>query len=381
MAELQLTDAGNEKRKNEDWVLYRGDVRDDADVDGGDVVDLLDEGGNYRGRGFYSDRGSVAVHVVANGKREVDRSFFHERLERALSLRQGWAKDRLSYRLVNGSGDFLPGLVVDRYGEYLSVQLRSQAMDRRRDTIVEVLDELCSPSAVYHRGDTSIREQLGLPTTSERLAGESIPELVTVQESPYVILADLKEGQKTGYYLDQADNRRQLHSVEEPGEGLDCFSYSGAWGLAMLWAGAESVTFVDRSRRALELVRENLDANGWTDRAEMIKEDGFDYLEGALDRDERYDTVVLDPPAFAKSEDQYGQARAGYKGINFRAMRLLKPSGLLATSSCSHPVDMERFTGIVRESAHDAHVACQILQRRQQSPDHPWLADDPAPGT
>lgn len=377
MAELVLTDSGNDKRKNGSNVLYQGDVESGSRLNGGAVVDLVDQEGNFRGRGFFSGTGSVAVHVLSNRKIDVDETFFERRITTALESRQNWMASKQSYRLINSEGDFLPGLVVDRFGDLLSIQLRSKAMDRRADTIVGVLEKLIGPDAIYHRADLNIRDRLGLSTDSERLMGSSIPDLVEIQRKPYSVVADIKNGQKTGAYLDQALNRQQLEQWNDPGRSLDCFCYAGEWGLALLHAGASHVTFVDRSARALELVEENVRRNGWSDRAERVESDGFDYLEESLQADSRFDSIVLDPPAFVKSNDNFSRGRAGYKGINFRAMRLLKPEGKLATSSCSHPVDMDTFTDIIRESAHDAHVDCQVMERRYQSPDHPWLVNDP----
>jgi len=376
-AEIHLTETGNSKRKNGQWTLYREDVRTDSTriPEAGEAVDLVDENGGYRGRGFYSDRGPVAVEVISNSKQTVDRSFFSDRIERAHSLRKRYFGRRRSYRLVNGAGDFLPGLIVDCYGNYLSIQIRTQAMHRYRDVIVDVLVSKLQPEAIVARNDIAVREQIGLESTVELIYGDGIPGLVEVQVEPYTILADLVDGQKTGYYLDQEENRKRLRNLKEPGRCLDCFSYSGAWGLAMLQGGADSVVFVDRSREALQLVEENARENGWLDRIETRKADGFDFLEDSLEMNESFDTVALDPPAFAKSEDQLQSAKKGYTGINLRAMRLLKPSGVLATSSCSAPVDMDRFSGIIRKSAHDAHVSFQVFERRYQSPDHPWLSN------
>lgn len=377
MADLVLTDSGNNRRKDGANVLYRGDVDPGSELSGGEVVDLLDRDGNFRGRGFYSDAGRVSVHVLSERKIEVDEAFFSQRIEAALDRRHNWMSPRRRFRIVNSEGDFLPGLIVDRFGELLSIQLRSQAMDRRVETIVGVLEELVEPDTIYHRADLNIRDSLGLSTESERLIGASIPDLVEIQSEPYTVVADIKKGQKTGAYLDQAANRRRLAELDDPGRSLDCFCYAGEWGLALLQAGASHVSFVDRSNRALELVEENVRRNGWSDRVELVESDGFDYLEESLQSDSRFDSIVLDPPAFVKSGDKLFEGKAGYKGINFRAMRLLKPEGILATSSCSHPVDMETFTEIIRESAHDAHVDCQIMERRFQSPDHPWIVNDP----
>ncbi len=201
---------------------------------------------------------------------------------------------------------------------------------------------------------------------------------MTVQEEPYRLIADLRGGQKTGFYLDQARNRARFsHYVSEGDVGLDCFSYSGAWGMAALHGGADHVVLVDQSREALRLVRENAELNGWEDRVECVRADVLDFLTERAAGEDHPDFVVLDPPSFARSEDELSEARRGYGKINREAMQLLKPRGTLATSSCTAPLDPEAFRRVLEKSAHDAHALFRVDEQRFQAPDHPWVTRVP----
>lgn len=374
VVELELTERGDRRRRSGALWLDREDVESDSgDVSNGSVVDLLTGEGHFRGRGFFSSEGPIAVRVVSGSKVAIDGTFFRKRIRRAVEYRARRLPDRKSYRVVHGDGDYLPGLVVDRFGEYLVVQFRHPTVEEHRSTIGDVLEDELDPRSIYCRNDFAARTRLGLEKSSGLLRGEAVPDTVTVQEAPCRLVADLKTGQKTGFYLDQAFNRRAFARYLSGGEGLDCFSYSGAWGLEALGGGADRVTFVDSSPDALDLVRENLKLNDWTDRAAVVEADGFDYLNEASDRESPFDFIALDPPAFARRESQKDRALGGYKEINLRAMQILKGGGLLATSSCSTPVNRRDLLGVVRSSSDDAHVSCRILEDRNQGPDHPWL--------
>lgn len=373
VVELKLTDRGDERRRSGALWLYSSDVDPPgATCPNGSVVDLVSPEGHFRGRGFYSSESNRTVQVISNSKTGIDATFYRKRIRRAIEFREGFCSDRMSYRVVHGDGDYLPGLVVDRYGEYLVVQFRHPTIEDHKSTLVDVLDEELEPRSIYCRNDFEARSSLGLDCYSELLRGEEVPDTVRVQRAPFEMVADLKNGQKTGFYLDQAWNRRAFTRYLTGGSGLDCFCYSGGWGLEALAADAEFLTFVDGSEDALELVRENLRLNGWEDRSEVVEADAFDYLNERTDEDAPFDFIALDPPAFATREAQKEGALRGYKEVNLRAMRLLKGNGLLATSSCSSPVDREDFLGVLRSSTEDAHVNSRILEDRFQGPDHPW---------
>lgn len=379
VAELKLTDRGDRRRRAGELWLDRRDVRDDTfDGSNGSVVDLTSPEGHFRGRGFYSAKSDVAVRIVSGSKATVDEQFFRDRIRAALQYRQRRCSDRMSYRVVHGDGDYLPGLVVDRYGEYLIVQFRHPTIENFRETIGDILEDELNPRSIYCRNDFHARKTMGLEQTSGRLRGEELPSVVTVQENPFTMMADLKEGQKTGHYLDQAFNRRAFGRYLTDEKGLDCFSYSGGWGLEALARGAGPVTFVDSSERALELVEENLRRNDWTDRADLVEADAFDYLNDRSEEGTECEFIVLDPPAFARRPESKDRALGGYKEINLRAMQILREGGLLASSSCSTPVTRNDFLGVIQSSADDAHVNCRVLEERSQGPDHPWLPKLPA---
>lgn len=379
--EIGLTESGDRRRRSGDLWLNREDVRDgESTIENGSVVDLVTDSGHFRGRGFYNERTSVAVRVVSNSKTAVNADFFRSRIQSARRDRSRRCEDRMSYRVVHGDGDYLPGLVVDRYGDYLVVQFRHPTIEGFKSTLVDVLEDEFSPRSIYCRNDFDGRQKLGLESYSGLLAGEPVPDTVTIRTDPFELVADLKQGQKTGFYLDQCENRRAFAcylSGEDGLDGLDCFSYTGAWGLETLAGGAESVTFVDTSEDALDLVRENLRLNGWSDRAEVVEADGFDYLNDRSG-EVTFDFIALDPPAFAHSPSRKQRALDGYKEINLRSMTLLKEGGLLATSTCSSPVTRRDFLDVLVDSADDAHVSCRILEERRQGPDHPWLPKVPS---
>ncbi len=374
--QLDVTARGERKLNRGDWWLDRNDVDDEEELEPGCVVDLFDRSGNYRARGLYSSSGPVAVRRISRSKVTVDESFFRRRIGRALRRRGSVARNRTSFRAVHGQGDLLPGLIVDVYDrDWGVVQLRNQAMDRRRDFIVSAVNQALEPRGILARNDVAGRQNEDLELEVTRLDGEPVPERVHVRREPYETVVNLRTGQKTGCYLDQVPNRKRFREFGPRGTVLDLFCYAGEWGLSALAGGAERVVFVDQSEQALALVKENLERNAWTDRGDLRHEDGFDYLH---ETEEEFDHAAIDPPAFAKESDQLDGAVKGYRDLNFRAMRQLKDGGLLATSSCSSPVDEERFLDILRQAREDADVNLRIMNVGGQGVDHPWLVNFPA---
>ncbi len=377
VSKLLLTERGDSRRRS-GHLRLRSDSFDLSSLssENGEIVDLVTREGEFRGRGFLS-RERSSVRVISESKVKVDFNFYRDRINASLTRRRRILGETRSYRLIHSDADFLPGLVVDRFGKHLIVQERHPTIEEHRDWILEALEELISPKSIYLRNDLAARKQHGLDRHRGLLRGEPVPDRVRVQRDPFEVLADLKRGQKTGYFLDQRENRQAFERYVS-GEGLDCFSYTGGWGLHALNGGARHVTFVDQSEEALSLLRENLNRNGWESRAEIIRDDGFDVLNRKARNKDSYDFIVLDPPSFAQTPSRLDQAERGYKEINLRSMRMLKDEGVLATSSCSAPVSRDKFVKILRESASDAHTACRILEERGQPPDHPWLTDVPA---
>ncbi|MGM0380857.1 MAG: class I SAM-dependent rRNA methyltransferase [bacterium] len=375
--QIILNESGICKRQQMKQRLFRSDIKNaDGSPPDGAVVDLISESGDFYGRGFYSSESPIAVRMISRGKQQVDKKFFAARLQTALERRKNIFTDRSSMRVVNSAGDFLPGLIVDKFSDFLVTQFRNKAIASYGEIILDWLEEEFNPAGIYGRNDLAARGLEGLQKYSKTLRGRKPPSRVEVQREPYLVLTDIIQGQKTGYYLDQEFNRRRISKYSKNKTCLDCFSYAGGWGLSCLHGGAEKVVFVDNSERALDLVRENIRHNGWQNRAEVVCSDGFDYLNHT---DRKFDLIVLDPPSFAHSDEKLEAARRGYKEINLRAMNILKSSGgVLATSSCTSPVDEEIFTEILTASAHDAHVTLSIREQHTQPVDHPWLINLPS---
>jgi 23S rRNA (cytosine1962-C5)-methyltransferase len=355
------------------WV-YRTDVAD-VHADAGDVVAVKNVRGRVLGTAFYSSRSQIAIRMLERGESKTHApigTVVRTRVAAALAFRQALQIDADAYRLVHGEADLLPSLIVDRYGEYLVVQTLSQGTDRALPAIVEALQELLDPRGILARNDPRARLLEGLERRIEVLAG-SVPETVQVTELGLSYEADLHAGQKTGRFLDQRDNRAAA-ALYARGRLLDGFSYDGGFALTLAPHCDETIA-VDISDAAIQRVRQNADRN-------RLKVDArvgnvFDELRGFERSRERFDTIVLDPPAFAKTKSAIDKARTGYKEINLRALKLLNPGGVLITCSCSYHVSEAMFAEIVYEAAVDAPASVTVVEKRMQSRDHPVLLGVP----
>jgi 23S rRNA (cytosine1962-C5)-methyltransferase len=349
------------------WI-YRADVVD-AHAGPGDIVDVIGPRRRLLGRAFFSDRSQITLRMLTRGDAAADAALIRARLARAIDYRTSLRIDASAYRLVHAEGDLLPSLIVDRYGEYLVVQTLSQGMDRLLPDLVTALVDLLSPLGVLVRNDPKVRRLEGLEQRVEAMHG-SVPPSVLVREGPVAYEVDVWKGQKTGLFLDQRENREAAARYAH-GRLLDCFTYHGGFALrlAPLCASAEAV---DISSDAVARVRANAERNGLT--GLVVREANvFDELRRLERAGERYDTIVLDPPAFAKNRAAVPGALAGYKEINLRAMRLLQPGGYLVTSSCSYNVSEELFHATVHEAACDCQAVMTVVEKRQQGRDHPVL--------
>jgi 23S rRNA (cytosine1962-C5)-methyltransferase len=291
----------------------------------------------------------------------------------AASLRQRVAGGAQAYRLVSAEGDLLPSLIIDRYGSCLVIQTLTQGMDRLKPQVVEILQETFSPRSILERNDVAVRELEGLPEQKGTLAGESLSE-VEVEENGLRFIFDLMGGQKTGGYLDQRENRLAAGQYAQ-GRALDCFSYAGGFALHLA-RHCDSVLGIDSSPEALQLARRNQQLNGIAN-VEWKEANCFDFLKAADLEKQRYDTIVLDPPAFARQKSKLEAARRGYKELNLRALKMLNPGGFLLTCSCSHHVSEADLLEIVAEAALDAHRTVTVVERRTQARDHPILLTVP----
>jgi len=353
------------------WV-FRSDVLRTQDVTPGAVVAVRGREGEPLGFGFYSSRSEIRLRMIERGE-ALSPSFLAERLDRAIAWRAIVAEGAPACRLVHGEGDGLPSLVVDRYGDYLVVQTLSQATERLKDEIVDALVERLRPRGVLERNDPRVRALEGLEQRVSLLHGE-VPDEIDVRENDVSFRVSLWKGQKTGLFLDQRENYLAARAYAR-GRTLDAFTYDGGFALNVA-SVAEEVLAVDVSGEALARVGRNAALNGLRN-VSVRDANAFDLLRALDDAGERFDTVILDPPAFAKSKDAVEKARRGYKEINLRALRLLNPGGCLVTCSCSHHVHEDDFERILVDAAVDADTEAVVVEKRRQSRDHPIVLGVP----
>jgi 23S rRNA (cytosine1962-C5)-methyltransferase len=353
------------------WV-YRADVVH-VDAAGGDIVQVIGPRQRVIGTALFSDRSQIAIRMLARGEAIADASLVRARLEAAIRFRESLRLDASAYRLVHGEADLLPSLVVDRYGDYLVVQALSQAMDRLLPDITRVLGELLHPAGVLARNDPKVRSLEGLSQSIEVMHG-SIPDAVVVHEGPVEYDVDLRRGQKTGLFLDQRENREAAARYAR-GRLLDCFSYNGGFALRLARECPEAEA-IDISADAVARIRANAQRNGLP-HLQAREANVFDELRRLERAGARYDTIVLDPPAFAKNKASVANALAGYKEINLRALRLLSPGGYLVTCSCSYNVNEEMFADMLHQASVDSHTPVTVVEKRMQGRDHPVLVGVP----
>ena len=358
-------------RTGHPWI-YRADVQD-VQASGGDVVNVLGPRQRLLGQAFFSDRSQITLRMVTRGEAVMDERLLRSRIDHAVAFRESLRLDATAYRLVHGEADLLPSLVVDRYGEYLVVQTLSQATDRLLPAVVTCLQDRLAPAGILARNDPRVRLLEGLEQRIDVLAGD-VPDVVEVREGPVRYEADLRGGQKTGLFLDQRENREAAARYAS-GRLLDCFSYNGGFALhlAPLCSRVEAL---DISADAVLRITANARLNGLS-QIEAREANVFDELRRLERAGERYDTIVLDPPAFAKNKAALANARAGYKDINLRAMRLLAPGGYLVTCSCSYNVSEQMFAEVIEDAAADSGTHLTLVEKRAQGRDHPVLVGVP----
>ena len=372
MSSVTISARGEQRvRSGHPWV-YRTDVVD-VQAGAGDIVRVIGPRNRTIGSALFSDQSQIPIRMLTRGDAEAGPALFRSRLERAIAFRRSLALDATAYRLVHGEADLLPSLIVDRYDTWLVVQALSQGMDRLLPEICAMLVELTGATGILARNDPKVRALEGLEQKVEVLHGD-VPESVIVREGPVEYEADVRRGQKTGLFLDQRENRDAAARYAH-GRLLDCFSYHGGFALrlARLCPQAEAV---DVSADAVARIRVNAERNG-VPHIEAREANVFDDLRRLERAGARYDTIVLDPPAFAKNKASVPNALAGYKEINLRAMRLLSPGGYLVTCSCSYNVNEDMFEGVIHEASVDSHVPLTVVEKRMQGRDHPVLVGVP----
>jgi len=367
---VKVSRKGADRAVNGHCWIFSSDVTDRGDAQAGDSVRVLDPRGKFLGVAHYSSSSQITLRFLSSKAEELNREFYLGRLRAAIAHRERVVENSTAYRLVSSEGDLLPGLIVDRYGAYVTLQTLSQGMDRVRDVVADCLGEMLAPAGILARNDASVRKLEELPTEVKVLAGE-IPERVPIEMNGLHLEADLLRGQKTGIYLDQRENYVAV-ARHARGRVLDCFTSTGGFALHTA-RSAESVEAVDSSTAALAQAEANARANH-IGNIHFRQADVFEYLAG-LDR--KFHTIILDPPAFAKSRKSLDDAARGYKEINLRALKLLEPGGVLVTCSCSHHVSEAMLLESVAQAALDAGKTLRVLERRTQAADHPILLTVP----
>lgn len=356
------------------WVFSGavGEIRGNPEP--GETVEIFGNSGEWLGRGACSPSSQIVARLwTTDPGEEVDRDFFHRRLSGALALRKALPclGDRTAWRLVNAESDGLPGIVVDWYAPFLACQFLSAGAEFFRDTLIDCLMDIMPYDGIYERSDSDVRLREGLPKRKGLLRGKGPSGPVPIMEGPCRFLADIEEGQKTGFYLDQGENRRAFRDFVKDRPVLNAFSYTGGFSVWALAGGAAAVTNVDSSLPALELAERHGDMNGFGGSPmESIRGNVFHVLREFRDRKRTFGAVVLDPPKFAESKGQVERAARGYKDINFLAFQLLEPGGVLFTFSCSEHISRELFQKIVADAALDAGRRGRILRFLTQGPDH-----------
>lgn len=348
----------------------------------GDIVAVHDFDGYGLGKGFINRNSKIRVRMMTrNRHQEIDEAFLKMRVQEAWDYRKK-VSDTGSCRVIFGEADFLPGLVIDKFSDVLVVQSLALGIDRLKDQIVELLKEVLAADGikirgVYERSDAKVRRQEGMELY-KGFIGEPFDTNVEIEENGVRYMVDVKDGQKTGFFLDQKYNRKAIQHLCKDAKVLDCFTHTGSFALNAGYGGAKEVTGVDASELAVEQAILNSKLNGMEDRVKFICRDVFKLLPELEEKGEKFDVVILDPPAFTKSRNSVKNAVKGYREINLRAMKLVRDGGFLATCSCSHFMTYELFTQTIHQAARNVHKRLRQVEYRTQAPDHPilWAAEE-----
>ncbi|MCL6598596.1 MAG: class I SAM-dependent rRNA methyltransferase [Alicyclobacillus macrosporangiidus] len=363
------------------WV-YQSEVEHiDGSIQPGDIVDIVNHQGVFLARGYANPQSQIIARVLAyQPDANIDTSFLTRRVEQAWAYRQRFLPGITSCRAVYGEADFLPGLIVDKYEDVLVAQVLSYGMERLLPAIQEALIQVFQPRGILLRNDVPVRRLEGLPLEKRVLYGD-VPPVVEITENGLTFEVDVFEGQKTGYFFDQRENRAAIRPIVQTGatgeggaEVLECFCHTGSFTVHALHYGARHVTAVDISESAIEVAKRNVARNGFTGGVDFVVANAFDHLRSEEQAGRKYDVVILDPPAFAKSRHAVESACRGYKEINLRALKLIRDHGYLVTASCSFHVSPDRFQAVVLDAALDAHKIVRLVHWAGAGKDHPEIA-------
>ena len=357
-------------RSGHPWV-FRSDVeRTEGDPQPGDIVEVRSAAGTFLGRAFYNPNSQITLRMLTQHDEPIDEAFFRRRIETAWAYRKQFA-DPMSCRLIFAESDFLPALVVDKFSDVLVLQSLSLGLERWKQIIVDILVDVVEPRGIYERNDVPVRRLEGLEQISGVLYGD-VPDQVEMVENGITFLVNVKNGQKTGFFLDQKQNRAQIAPMCEGARVLDCFCHNGSFALHAAKYGARDVLGVDISEEALVIARENAQLNG-LDQVHFEAHNCFDHLRELTDAKEKFDLVILDPPAFTKTRAAVPGALRGYKEINLRGLKLVKDGGFLVSCSCSQHVDKDAFISMINQAARDGKRKVRMVEYRTQAIDHPIL--------
>lgn len=409
MSEIKVYLTQNRRKRLEQghpWI-YKSEIAkiEGEPSDEQDCVDVLNHAGHFLAQGLYNPNSQIAVRIISYHPEEINEAWFHERVEKAWQRRKWLLPEVTSCRVIYGEADFLPGVVVDKYEDVLVVQILFRGMDTRREWLFQALREVFQPRGIYERSDVKVRELEGLEQRTG-FVGDPFDTVVTVQENGIKLTVDIAEGQKTGYFFDQRENRASLKplvtgwgerrgvslregipfdkrgkEIKNPfwdgAEVLDCFSHTGSFMLHACHYGAKKVTCVDISERAIEMAQHNALQNGFLHRTEFVEANVFDYLREQVKEEKSWDIVILDPPAFAKSRKTIPGALKGYKEINLQGLKLVRPGGILVSASCSYHLSEEAFLEVISKAAVDAKKVLRLIEFRRAGKDHPILVGSP----
>jgi 23S rRNA (cytosine1962-C5)-methyltransferase len=374
---------GREKSVNNrhPWIFSGAINRVEGKPANGDAVDVWNSRARFVARGIYNEKSQIQVRLLTwNPNDTIDEDFWRRRIRRAVAGRQALLEtpDTDSFRLVYSEADGVPGFIADKYGTWVVVQFLSLAAERYRQEILDALIDYVEPQGIYERSEGEGREKEGLVEVTGPIWGEVPPDVIEIVENGHTFLVDIKLGQKTGFFLDQRENRQRVAKYFPNKEILNAFAYTGAFAVYAAHAGAKRILNVDTSERALQMAERNMRRNGFGDREDVYAvADVFEIMRAYRDNNWKFDVVILDPPKFAHSQRQVDQAAQGYKDINLLGMKLLKPSGILISFSCSGVVSADLFQKILFGAAVDAGRHVQIIEWLNQSSDHPVLLTYP----
>ncbi|OIJ15710.1 rRNA large subunit methyltransferase I [Anaerobacillus arseniciselenatis] len=355
------------------WVYQSEVAKIKGEYEAGDIVDVFNHQNHFLGKGYINPQSQMIVRILTHNDEEINQQFFIRKIEKAWQHRERFIPGVRSCRAIYGEADFLPGLVVDKYEDVLVVQIVSLGMEVRKDWILKGLLEVFKPQAIYLRNDVYVRELEGLEQEKGFWYGES-PTEIEIEENGVKYIVDIEDGQKTGFFFDQRENRAAIKPlITNDSTVLDCFTHTGSFMLNAYLYGAQHVTAVDISEHAIETAKRNAALNEFNENIDFVVANAFDYLRDAVQQGKQWDVVIVDPPAFAKSRHAVKKAYRGYKDVNLNGLKLVKEGGYFVTASCSYHVDPHMFSEMVQDAAFDAHKVLRKIHWSGAGYDHPEI--------